>query len=44
MNLLADESVSRVLIERLRTDGHTVLAIAEASPGVADTQAPEEAV
>jgi predicted nuclease of predicted toxin-antitoxin system len=44
MNLLADESVSRVLIERLRADGHTVLAVGEASPGVADTQVLEEAV
>jgi len=36
MMLLADESVAGAIIERLRTDGHTVPAIAEASPGVPD--------
>ena len=43
MSLPADESVARAIIDRLRTDGHTVLAIAEASPGVADTQVLEQA-
>jgi len=36
MNLLADESVERQVIERLRRDGHEVLYIAEMEPGVTD--------
>lgn len=36
MKLLADESVDRPVIARLRHDGHEVAAIAEDSPGVAD--------
>jgi predicted nuclease of predicted toxin-antitoxin system len=36
MNLLADESVDRQMIERLRQDGHEVLYIAEMEPGIAD--------
>jgi predicted nuclease of predicted toxin-antitoxin system len=43
MTLLADESVARAIIERLRTDGLTVTAIAEISPGVDDTQVLGEA-
>ncbi len=43
MTLLADESVAGAIIERLRTDGHTVVAIGELSPGVADTQVLAEA-
>lgn len=36
MNLLADEGVDRPIVERLRQEGHTVLYIAEMSPGIAD--------
>ncbi|HMJ07974.1 MAG TPA: DUF5615 family PIN-like protein, partial [Pyrinomonadaceae bacterium] len=34
MNLLADESVDRQIVERLRRDGHNVLYIAE--PSISD--------
>ncbi len=37
MNLLADESVDRQIIERLRQDGHDVLYIAEVEPSISDT-------
>jgi predicted nuclease of predicted toxin-antitoxin system len=36
MNLLADESVDRQIVERLRQDGHDVLYIAEIDPSVSD--------
>lgn len=36
MNLLADEGVDRPIVERLRQTGHTVLYIAEMSPGIDD--------
>ncbi len=36
MNLLADESVDRQIIERLRFDGHEVLYIAEIEQSVSD--------
>ncbi len=36
MNLLADEGVDRPIVERLRQDGHSVLYIAEMSPGIDD--------
>lgn len=36
MNLLADEGVDRPIVEQLRQDGHSVLYIAEMSPGIAD--------
>ncbi len=36
MNLLADESVERQVVERLRQDGHKVLYVAEMEPGIAD--------
>lgn len=36
MNLLADESVDRQVVERLRRDGHEVLYIAELEPGISD--------
>ncbi len=38
MNLLADESVDRAVIERLRADGHTVGAVAEIAPGILDAE------
>ena len=36
MNLVADESVDRQIVERLRQDGHDVFYIAEVEPGVSD--------
>lgn len=36
MNLLADESVERQIIERLRLDGHSVLSVAEMEPSIPD--------
>lgn len=36
MKLLADESVDFPIITRLRHDGHTVVSIAEESPGIRD--------
>jgi predicted nuclease of predicted toxin-antitoxin system len=37
MNLLADESVERQIVERLRLNGHVVLYVAEMEPGIADS-------
>ena len=37
MNLLADESVDGMVIRRLRTDGHDVVAVGEVSPSIPDT-------
>jgi predicted nuclease of predicted toxin-antitoxin system len=36
MKLLADESVDRKTVERLRQEGHDVLYIAEMEPGITD--------
>jgi len=36
MNLLADESVDRQIVERLRHDGHGVTYVAEMEPGISD--------
>lgn len=36
MNLLADESVDRPIVDRLRRDGHSVRYIAESDPGIHD--------
>ena len=36
MNFLADESVDRQIVERLRQDGHLVRHVAEMQPGVSD--------
>ena len=36
MTLLADESVDRQIVERLRLDGHQVAYVAEMSPGIMD--------
>jgi predicted nuclease of predicted toxin-antitoxin system len=38
MKLLADESVDRPIIARLRSDGHDIASIAEDSPGIADDE------
>lgn len=36
MNLVADESVDRQIVARLRQDGHEVLYIAEVEPSIPD--------
>jgi len=38
VNLIADESVDRSIVERLRTDGHDVVYVAESSPGLRDEE------
>ncbi|HVF59333.1 MAG TPA: DUF5615 family PIN-like protein [Thermoanaerobaculia bacterium] len=38
MNLVADESVDRPIVERLRHDGHDVVYIAELAPSIADQE------
>lgn len=38
MILVADESVDRPIIERLRLDGHTIHSIAELAPSIADEE------
>jgi Domain of unknown function (DUF5615) len=43
VNLLADESVDRQIVERLRQDGHDVLYVAEMEPGIADALVLERA-
>ena len=43
MNLLADESVERQVVERLRRDGHEVLYVAEMEPGITDDAVLERA-
>lgn len=37
MNLLADESLDRHIVERLRQEGHEVSYVAEMEPGLTDT-------
>lgn len=36
MHFLADENVSRLVIQRLRNDGHDAVSIAETRPGAQD--------
>jgi predicted nuclease of predicted toxin-antitoxin system len=43
MMLLADESVDRPIVERLRQDGHDSLYVAELSPSITDDQVLQEA-
>ena len=43
MNLLADESVDRPVVERLRADKHSVVYVAELDPGVGDDAVLERA-
>jgi predicted nuclease of predicted toxin-antitoxin system len=38
MKFVADESVDRQIIERLRKDGHNVIAIAEEKPSISDSE------
>jgi predicted nuclease of predicted toxin-antitoxin system len=43
MNLVADESVDRPIVERLRQEGHDVVYVAELTPSIADDQVLQEA-
>lgn len=36
MNFLADESVDRHIVDRLRADGHAIRFVAEMDPGISD--------
>jgi len=36
MNLVADESIDRQIVDRLRQDGHVIHYVAEMEPGVSD--------
>ena len=36
MNLLADEGIDKLIVDRLRQDGHSVLYIAELDPSIDD--------
>ena len=36
MKIVADESVDRQIVDRLRMDGHDVMSIAELDPGIDD--------
>lgn len=38
MNFVADESVDRQVVERLRDDGHSVWYIAEMAPSISDDE------
>lgn len=38
MNLLADESVDRPVVERLRQEGHDVVYVAELAPSITDEE------
>lgn len=43
MNLVAHEGVDRLVVERLREDGHEVLYVAELSPSVSDEEVLQQA-
>ena len=43
MILLADESVDRFVVERLRQEGHDVVAVTELSPSIADEEVLQQA-
>src|SRR5262245_833061 len=43
MNLVADESVDRQVVEQLRQEGHGVVYVAELSPGTTDDAVLQEA-
>ena len=38
MNFLADESVDQPIVERLRADGHAILAVIETEPSIPDEE------
>ena len=43
MNLPADESVDKQIVERLRRDGHTVSSVPELEAGISDETVIEKA-
>lgn len=43
MNLVADENIDRGIVERLRSDGHSVDWVAELSPSVSDEDVLQQA-
>ena len=43
MNFLADENLEMQVVERLRQDGHHVLAVVEMEPGISDEQVLKQA-
>src|SRR5947208_14376593 len=43
MNVLADESVDRTVVERLRQEGHVVIYVAELSPSITDDEVLQQA-
>jgi predicted nuclease of predicted toxin-antitoxin system len=43
MNLFADESVDRPIVERLRQEGHATLYVAELSPSITDDEVLQQA-
>jgi predicted nuclease of predicted toxin-antitoxin system len=38
MNVLADESIDRPVVDRLRQDGHNVIYVAELAPSISDDE------
>ena len=40
MKFVADESVDQPIVDRLRSDGHEVVAVAELDPGISDDEVP----
>jgi predicted nuclease of predicted toxin-antitoxin system len=43
MHFLADENVSRRVVERLRADGHDVISVAQSGQGIPDKHVVEMA-
>ena len=43
MNLFADESVDRPVVERLREDSHDIVYVAELAPSITDDEVLQEA-
>lgn len=43
MNLFADESVDRPIVDRLRQEGHDTLYVAELSPSITDDEVLQQA-
>src|SRR5262245_37972377 len=43
MNLLADESVDREVVERLRQEGHDTVYVADLSPSITDDEVLQQA-
>ena len=41
MHFLADENVSRLVVERLRADGHDVISVAQFGQGASDERVVE---